>query len=98
VPVDTISVGTAGGTIDQNGQDQPVPVNGDTLAQVAEVTGGSYHEAATADELREVYADIGSSVGYRTEQQDVSYRFIGLGLVFGLATAGTSLLWFSRLP
>jgi Ca-activated chloride channel family protein len=98
VPVDTISVGTAGGTIDQNGQDQPVPVNGDTLAQVAEVTGGSYHEAATTDELREVYADIGSSVGYRTEQQDVSYRFIGLGLVFGLATAGTSLAWFSRLP
>jgi Ca-activated chloride channel family protein len=95
VPVDTISVGTPDGTIDQN---QPVPVNGDTLSEVAEVTGGSYHEAATADELREVYADIGSSVGYRTEQQDVSYRFIGLGLVFGLATAGTSLAWFSRLP
>jgi Ca-activated chloride channel family protein len=98
VPVDTILVGTPEGTIDQNGATQPVPVDGATLREVADLTGGSYHEAASADELRDVYADIGSSVGYRTEQQDVSYRFIGLGLLFGLATAGTSLLWFSRLP
>jgi len=98
VPVDTILVGTPEGTIDQNGATQPVPVDGATLREVADLTGGAYHEAASADELRDVYADIGSSVGYRTEQQDVSYRFIGLGLLFGLATAGTSLLWFSRLP
>jgi Ca-activated chloride channel homolog len=98
VPVDTISIGTQDGAIDQDGNRQPVPVDGQTLREVADRTGGSYHEAATAGELREVYADIGSSVGYRTEQQDVSYRFIGLGLLFGLATAGTSLLWFSRLP
>lgn len=98
LPVDTISVGTPNGAIDQDGTRQPVPVNGDTLREVADRTGGSHHEAATAGELREVYADIGSSVGYRTEQQDVSYRFIGLGLLAGLATAGTSLLWFSRLP
>jgi Ca-activated chloride channel family protein len=98
VPVDTISVGTEDGAIEQDGARTPVPVDGETLRAVAERTGGAYHEAATANELREVYADIGSSVGYRTEQQDVSYRFIGLGLLFGLTTAGTSLLWFSRLP
>jgi len=98
VPVDTISVGTVDGTIEQGGREQPVPVNGETLRAVADLTGGSYHEAATATELRDVYADIGSSVGFRTEQQDISHRFIGFGLLFGLATAGTSLLWFSRLP
>jgi Ca-activated chloride channel family protein len=98
LPVDTISVGTPEGAIDQDGNRQQVPVNGETLREVADRTGGAYHEAATANDLREVYADIGSSVGYRTEQQDVSYRFIGLGLLFGLATAGTSMLWFSRLP
>jgi Ca-activated chloride channel homolog len=98
VPVDTISVGTPDGVIQQEGQTRPVPVNGETLRAVAEATGGSYHEAASATQLRDVYADIGSSVGYRTEQRDVSHRFIGFGLLFGLATAGTSLLWFSRLP
>ncbi|GAB1509604.1 VWA domain-containing protein [Actinophytocola sp. KF-1] len=98
VPVDTISVGTPDGAIEQGSDRMAVPVNGETLRAVAERTGGTYHEAATTNELRDVYADIGSSVGFRTEQQDVSYRFIGLGLLFGLATAGTSLLWFSRLP
>ncbi|MCT2587716.1 VWA domain-containing protein [Actinophytocola gossypii] len=98
VPVDTISVGTPEGSIEQGGRDQAVPVDGATLRAVAELTGGSYHEAASADELREVYADIGGSVGYRTEQRDISHRFVGVGLLFGLATAGTSLLWFSRLP
>jgi Ca-activated chloride channel homolog len=98
VPVDTISVGTADGSIEQNGRTEPVPVNGETLRGVAETTGGSYHEAASADQLRDVYAGISSSVGYRTERQDISHRFIGFGLLFGLATAGTSLLWFSRLP
>ena len=68
------------------------------LRDVADRTGGSYHEAASATELRDVYADIGSSVGYRTERPDISHRFIGFGQLFGLATAGTSLLWFSRLP
>ncbi|HEX6358063.1 VWA domain-containing protein [Actinophytocola sp.] len=98
IPVDTISVGTPDGVIELGGALQPAPVNGETLREVADRTGGSYHEAATAGELREVYADIGSSVGYRTEQQDISDRFIGIGLLLGLATASTSLLWFSRLP
>jgi Ca-activated chloride channel homolog len=98
MPVDTISIGTAAGEIERDGETLRVPVDGDTLRAVAERTGGAYHEAATAGELREVYADIGSAVGYRTEQRDISARFIGWGLLFGLATASASMLWFSRLP
>ncbi|MEU6642799.1 VWA domain-containing protein [Saccharomonospora sp. NPDC046836] len=98
IPVDTISVGTEDGEVAIGGQWQGVPVNGETLRAVAELTGGAYHEAGTATELRDVYADIGSSVGYRSEQRDVSSRFIGFGLVLALATAGSSMLWFSRIP
>lgn len=98
VPVDTISFGTSAGVIDGGGMPQPVPVNGQTLRAVAEQTGGGYYEAASADELREVYQDVGSSVGFRMERQDVSARFIGFGLIFALASAGTSMLWFSRIP
>ncbi|MQA09886.1 MAG: VWA domain-containing protein [Pseudonocardiaceae bacterium] len=95
VPVDTISFGTENGMI---GMSQPVPVNGETLQAVSEQTGGAYHEAGSAEELSEVYSDIRSSVGYRVERQDVSARFIGFGLVFALAAAGTSMAWFSRIP
>lgn len=98
VPVHTISFGTAGGFVDRGGRSIQVPVDGQTLRAVAEETGGGFHEATTAEELRAVYEDIGTSVGYRTERQDVSARFIGLGLVFALGAAAGSMRWFSRLP
>ncbi|GLY24266.1 VWA domain-containing protein [Micromonospora sp. NBRC 101691] len=98
VPVDTISFGTPDGRIGSGGGGQAVPVDGETLREVARQTGGGYHEAGSSDELRAVYADIGTSVGYQTERQDVSARFIGVGLVFALLAAATSMLWFSRLP
>jgi Ca-activated chloride channel family protein len=45
-----------------------------------------------------VYAGIGHSIGFRTETRDNSRVFVALGLLFALAAAGTSLVWFSRLP
>ncbi len=103
VPVDAISFGTANGTIGGSalgggGGGQPVPVDGQTLQAVAEATGGNYFEAGSADELRSAYADIGSSVGFETETQDVSARFIGFGLLFAALAALASMLWFARLP
>jgi Ca-activated chloride channel family protein len=98
VPVDTIAFGTADGTISQGGRTTRVPVDGGTLEQVATATGGGYHEAGSSDELRAVYEDIGSDVGYVTQKQDVSARFIGVGLIFAMAAAATSMLWFARLP
>ncbi|MEU1585312.1 VWA domain-containing protein [Micromonospora sp. NPDC005710] len=98
VPVHSISFGTPSGFVDRGGRPIQVPVDGQTLKEVAEETGGMFHEASTTDELRAVYDDIGSSVGYRTERQDVSARFIGLGLVFAMGAAAGSMRWFSRLP
>jgi Ca-activated chloride channel family protein len=95
VPVDAISFGTEAGVI---AGDQAVPVDGETLQSVAQATGGNYFAAGNADELRDAYADIGSSVGYRIERQDVSARFIGIGLVFAALAAAASMFWFARLP
>ncbi|MER7456228.1 VWA domain-containing protein [Micromonospora sp. NPDC126480] len=98
VPVHTIAFGTASGYVDRGGRPIQVPVDGQTLDAVARETGGQFHEAGSAKELRAVYEDIGSSVGYRTERQDVAARFIGLGLVFAMGAAAGSMRWFSRLP
>ncbi|GAB2578454.1 UPF0353 protein [Paractinoplanes abujensis] len=95
VPVDTISFGTAAGTI---GDGQQVPVDGETLRSVAEATGGRYFEAANTEELNNAYADIGSSVGYQTEVREVSAWFIGIGLVLAVIAALASMFWFARLP
>jgi Ca-activated chloride channel family protein len=95
VPVDAISFGTESGSI---GGGQAVPVDGATLEAVAQTSGGNYFAAGSADELRDAYADIGSSVGYQTERQDVSARFIGMGLALAALAAIASLFWFARLP
>jgi len=95
VPVDAISFGTPSGTIEGG---QAVPVDGQTLQAVARATGGNYFEAGSAGELRDAYADIGSSVGYEIEKQDVSARFIGVGLALAVLAALASLFWFARLP
>ena len=80
------------------GRNIPVPVNRGALAQIAEATDGQAFEAATGKELRKVYADIGSSIGYRTEEREVTSWVVGLALVFALAAAAGSLLGTSRLP
>ncbi|MEU5344849.1 MULTISPECIES: VWA domain-containing protein [unclassified Streptomyces] len=99
IPVSTIAYGTESGTIDlPSGDTVSVPVDGPALRGLASGTGGDFHEAATGEELQEVYEDIGSSVGHRTEQREIWQWFVAAGLLTALATAATSLLWFSRLP
>jgi Ca-activated chloride channel family protein len=100
VPVSTIAFGTSGGIIDLPGQDGPipVPVNPAALAKVANATGGTAFTAATQNELKRVYEDIGSSVGYTTELRDITGTFVGVSLVILFLAAGLSQLWFSRLP
>ncbi len=100
VPVSTISFGTAGGTIDLPGQEGPVSVavNPAALAKVANETGGTAFTAATQSELKAVYDDIGSSVGYTTELKDMTGTFVGGSLIVLFLAAALSQLWFSRLP
>ena len=98
VPVSTIAFGTDSGTVRIGSQTQQVPVDRPSLQKLAETTKGMFYEAATREELRRVYKDMGSSVGYRTKPREVTQWYIGLGLVFALTAAGLSLLWGSRLP
>ena len=51
----------------------------------------------TAEELKQVYKDMGSSIGYRTKPREVTQWYVGAALLFALAAAGLSLLWTSRL-
>lgn len=98
IPVSTIAFGTQDGEINIDGERVPVAVNEGALETIADATGGAFHTAVTEEELAEVYDDIGSSIGFVTEEQDVTFRFVTVALLPLLAAAGLSLLWFSRLP
>ncbi|MEJ3651400.1 VWA domain-containing protein [Actinomycetes bacterium KLBMP 9759] len=98
VPVSTIAYGTPEGTVTAGGQTQRVPVDSAALDALAQGSGGQSYTAATGEELREVYRDIGSSIGYRTEQQEITGWVLGAALLAALAAGVASLAWFSRLP
>jgi Ca-activated chloride channel homolog len=97
VPVSTIAFGTDFGTLDIDGETVPVPVDRASLEEVADETGGSFSEAASIEELEEVYADIGSQIGYTTEPKDISPWFVRGGVLLALLGVGLSLLWTNRL-
>ena len=97
VPVSTIAFGTDYGTLDLDGEMVPVPVDRATLEEIADQTGGSYSEAASAAELEEVYSDLGSQIGYATEPHDISPWFVRAGVVLAFLGALLSLIWTNRL-
>jgi Ca-activated chloride channel family protein len=100
VPVSTIAFGTDRGFITVPGMAGivPVPVDRDALDAIASATDGRFYEATTESELRDVYATIGSSVGFETIDTEVTAWFVGGALVFLFVAGGLSLAWFSRLP
>ncbi len=103
VPIHTIALGTAAGTVevtDENGMPVTLEVPPDTatLQQIAETTGGKAFDAPTADELKVVYDDLESRVGWTSEAQEVTWVFAAAALLTVVAAAGLSVLWFGRLP
>jgi Ca-activated chloride channel family protein len=97
VQVSTIAFGTDTGTVTYQGQVIPVPADKPTLNELAQATGGSFHTAASAQELKSVYRDIGSQVGYTTQHRDISWRFLMVGVLFALAAGASAMLWAGRL-
>ena len=75
-----------------------MPVERVALRAISDETGGQFFEAESLGELESVYADIGSSIGFDTEEAEVTDRFVGYAaLLLGISTL-LSLLWFQRIP
>jgi Ca-activated chloride channel family protein len=98
VPVSTIAYGTQEGEVTIQGQTIGVPVNIDALDTLAQQTNGAAYEAETGDELRDVYSDIGSSIGYDERRVEIGRWFVGAALALGLLAATLSVLWTAKLP
>jgi Ca-activated chloride channel homolog len=88
VPVSTIAYGTPNGVV--TGEDgTPISVPVDEAAPA--------YSAASSDELREVYDDIGSSIAWRTEPRELTPYLAVLAFLLSLSAAALSLRWFARL-
>ena len=98
VPVYTIAYGTENGYVDLEGKREPVPVNHKEMQQVADLSGGEYFAAATAEELATVYENIGSEVGYEKAEREVTSRFAGYGLALAVLAALGAISLGARWP
>ncbi|MFI7064624.1 VWA domain-containing protein [Kribbella sp. NPDC050124] len=98
VPVSTIAYGTPEGTVNLEGRNIPVPADTEALQSLAEATNGDFYEAESDEQLRDVYSDLQSSIGWTTEPREITNLVAGIALVTALLAALASLLWFSRLP
>lgn len=68
-------------------------IDEETLKQVAEMTGGSYHLAVSADELQDVFQNLPTQVMTVTETTEVSVLFVLIGALLATLAIALSIIW-----
>jgi Ca-activated chloride channel family protein len=101
IPVSTVALGVAPAVVEvplAGGLRERVTVEPDpqTLRAIAEQTGGQFYEAPDADSLQEVYGELGSRLGEKDEERELTQFFAAAGGVLLLAGSAVSMLWFRR--
>ena len=96
IPVYTVALGTASGTIHSGTKVTPVPPDPSSLAQIAQLSGGQAFTAANASGLSAVYKHLGSQLGREHQKKELTAGFAGGAMVLLLLGALMSLRWFGR--
>jgi Ca-activated chloride channel homolog len=103
IPVYTIVLGTSSGVVQQTLTGGyrvtiHVPPSPQTLQQISRTSGGQSFSVATDSRLREVYGRLGSLLGHRSEDREITDVFAGGAALLLLVGGGMSMGWFRRLP
>jgi Ca-activated chloride channel family protein len=98
IPVSSISFGTSRGSVDIDGKQVDVQVSDETMQEIARLSGGDFYKAASADELKKVYDNLGEQIGYELKDTDASRPWLILGTLILMIGAGTALVLGLRLP
>jgi len=114
IPVYTVALGTPNGTLRFGfgrppggfpgpnpfgpGRTVPVPPDPATLRAIADRTGGQFFEARDAKSLRAAYSKLGSRLGRRPGQSEVTYGFLAAAAALLIGSGLLSALWSPRLP
>ena len=101
VPIFTVALGTPGATIPNPypyAAPLPVPPDPVTLKRIAAESRGRAYTVEDAGELQSIYQRLGSSIGTRKRQQEITAVFAVGGLLLLAAAAAASMRWSGRLP
>jgi Ca-activated chloride channel homolog len=111
IPVYTVALGTPNGSLNfggsggfpgpgpvPGGRRVPVPPDPDTLRAVAARTGGQFFAAQSAKSLQSAYSNLGSRLGRKPGQSEITYGFLAAAALLLVAAGVLSALWSPRLP
>jgi Ca-activated chloride channel family protein len=103
IPVFTVVLGTDEGVVERQlvggfTERIRVPPDPRALRQLATTSGGEFFTAAGAEELRKVYEELGSRLGRREKEAEVTVAFAGAGMALFLVAGALSTLILRRLP
>ena len=76
------------------GQDFRLQIDDETLKQVAEMTGGTYYYAASANELEDVFQSLPAFVVVSREKMEVSVFFVAFALIMIILAMFLSFRWY----
>jgi Ca-activated chloride channel family protein len=99
VRIYTVGLGSpAGTTLHVNGFTVHTQLNEDLLKQISQISGGTYFNAQSQEDLAKIYDNITSQLVIKPEKTELTSILAGAGVLI-LAIAGTfSIFWFNRLP
>lgn len=68
-------------------------IDEETLKQIADMTGGEYYVAESANELQQVFQQLPTSLIVKREQTEISVIFTAIGALLVALAVGLSLRW-----
>jgi Ca-activated chloride channel homolog len=80
------------------GRRVPVPPDPATLRAIAVRTGGQFFAARSAKSLQSAYSKLGSRLGRKPGQSEITYGFLAAAALLLVAAGVLSALWSPRLP
>jgi Ca-activated chloride channel homolog len=99
VRIYTVGIGSAEGALLKiDGFSVRSRLDEQTLRQISEITGGTYQDAESEEELGAVYDNLSPELVVKPQEMEVTSLFAGAGIFFLVIGSMLSLLWLGRLP
>ena len=101
VPIYTVALGTDDATV-PNPQPLGPPLlaapDPQTLRQISSISRAQAFTAGDSSRLRSIYKTLGSQLGSRTKDREITVAFAVAGLVLLAGAGASSMRWSGRLP
>ncbi|MEO8607202.1 MAG: VWA domain-containing protein [Chloroflexota bacterium] len=99
VRVYTIGIGSAAGTtLKIDGFSVFTQLDEAMLQQISQLTGGTYYNAQSREELIDIYNNLNRELVVKSEPLEVTPIFAGLSILIFLIGGTLSLFWLGRVP